>query len=61
MLNVLTIIIMFTDVLYMDLAICDPVCENGGVCTQERTCHCISGYEGQRCEEGTLHEFEVID
>ncbi len=40
--------------MYMDLAICDPLCENGGICTQERTCHCVSGYKGPICEEGTI-------
>ncbi len=40
--------------MYMDLAICDPLCENGGICTQERTCHCAPGYEGPLCEEGII-------
>ena len=32
------------------LAICDPVCGNGGTCTAPNTCDCVDGYSGDRCQ-----------
>ena len=37
---------------YTVLAICDPVCENGGTCTAPNTCECVDGYSGEQCEIG---------
>ena len=37
---------------YTLLAICDPVCENGGTCTLPNICECLNGYSGERCEIG---------
>ena len=34
------------------LAICDPVCENGGTCTEPNTCECVDGYSGTQCQTG---------
>ena len=34
------------------LAICDSVCESGGICTAPDTCVCLAGYSGDRCENG---------
>ena len=34
------------------LAICDPVCENGGTCTEPDTCECPSEYSGEQCQNG---------
>ena len=32
------------------LAVCDPVCQNGGNCTEPDTCVCAVGYTGDRCQ-----------
>ena len=37
---------------YTLLAICDPVCQNGGTCTAPDTCECLYGYTGGQCEIG---------
>ena len=37
---------------YTLLAICDPVCENGGTCTAPDICKCFDGYSGEQCEIG---------
>ena len=37
---------------YTLLAICDPVCQNGGTCTAPDTCECLNGYTGEHCEIG---------
>ena len=37
---------------YTLLALCDPVCENGGTCTTPDTCTCFDGYSGEQCEIG---------
>ena len=34
------------------LAICDPVCENGGTCTAPDTCECTDEYSGEHCQRG---------
>ena len=46
------------NVLFFVLAICDPVCENGGICTAPDTCVCLAGYSGDQCENGMffLHD-----
>ena len=34
------------------LALCSPGCENGGTCTAPDTCDCVTGYSGDRCQNG---------
>ena len=35
--------------------VCDPECQNGGVCSQPNICDCSgTGYEGQLCEIGVF-------
>ena len=34
------------------IAICNPVCQNGGVCVGSNKCKCKSGYSGHLCEYG---------
>jgi len=34
------------------LAVCSPVCSNGGTCSSPGTCNCQSGYSGTRCQTG---------
>ena len=37
---------------YISLALCSPGCENGGTCTAPDTCDCVTGYSGDRCQNG---------
>ena len=37
---------------HINLAICDPACENGGTCTAPNTCDCPEGYSGNQCQIG---------
>ena len=39
---------------YVLLAICDPVCENGGTCIAPNTCECVDGYSGEQCQAGII-------
>ena len=34
------------------IAICNPVCENGGVCLTPNKCKCKAGYTGANCHDG---------
>ena len=36
--------------LSLSLAICNPECQNGGVCCQPNVCDCPAGYSGDHCE-----------
>ena len=48
-------IINFFEILFcisLLLAICTPVCENGGTCTAPNTCECVDGYSGNQCQTG---------
>ena len=40
---------------YILLALCSPGCENGGTCTAPDTCDCVTGYSGDRCQNGTFY------
>ena len=42
----------YTYILHYTLAICDPVCENGGTCTAPDTCVCPPEYSGEQCQRG---------
>lgn len=33
---------------------CSPDCQNGGECYEPGSCHCTTGWFGERCEEGRL-------
>ena len=33
-------------------AVCNPNCENGGVCVEPNNCRCKVGYTGNLCENG---------
>ena len=35
-------------------AICDPVCENGGICTTPNECSCTAGWNGSTCTQRKL-------
>ena len=37
------------------LAICDPPCENGGLCVQSGHCSCPAGWKGATCTNGECH------
>ena len=37
------------------LAVCEPVCENGGTCTAPNTCDCTDGYSGDTCQTGNSY------
>ena len=39
---------------FFSLAICNPECQNGGVCSQPDVCDCPAGYSGDRCETRML-------
>ena len=32
------------------LVICDPPCQNGGVCRKSGRCKCLTGYKGAQCQ-----------
>ena len=36
--------------------ICDPPCDNGGICARgnndQTMCHCPAGYSGEQCDKG---------
>ena len=36
---------------YTLLAICDPVCENGGTCTAPNTCDCPGGHQATNVKQ----------
>ncbi len=31
---------------------CSPICQNNGTCTDQRSCNCTEGWEGDVCERG---------
>uniref|UniRef100_A0AAU7E8Z9 Wnt inhibitory factor protein n=1 Tax=Terebratalia transversa TaxID=34513 RepID=A0AAU7E8Z9_TERTR len=34
-------------------SICNLDCQNGGICSQQKTCICMQGYSGKLCEKAT--------
>ena len=34
------------------VAECEPACQNHGACTLPGVCQCITGWTGNRCQEG---------
>jgi len=36
----------------MSAAVCNPTCQNGGVCTEDLACRCTTGWTGQDCSQG---------
>ena len=42
------------------VAICNPGCENGGVCSGPNVCECSTGYEGDRCQTGLCAQFQIL-
>ena len=41
------------------LAVCEPVCQNGGTCTAPNICDCVDGYSGDRCQTGNSYIMRV--
>ena len=42
-------------------AVCDSVCQNGGVCSGPNTCNCSgTGYEGNLCQTGEFHNLILL-
>lgn len=39
---------------------CSPECQNGGDCYEPGSCHCTTGWFGERCEEGNLAIFILL-
>ncbi len=37
------------------VAKCSSSCQNGGSCVGHNLCHCVNGWEGQRCERGIYY------
>ena len=35
--------------MFLSIAVCSPVCSNGGTCSSPGTCSCPSTYTGTRC------------
>ena len=46
--------------MYSVIAICDPVCENGGTCVYPHNCTCLEGWTGARCEQGKSMQLAYI-
>jgi hypothetical protein len=44
--------IYYKNVIWYYLAICEPECENGGVCLRDDECKCKHFTSGKHCEDG---------
>lgn len=44
---------------YNFLALCDPVCQNGGTCVKPYFCHCPPGTKGTFCEKCKCHQYFI--
>lgn len=40
----------FVFISFLETAICNHTCENGGICIAPDVCSCRAGWEGARCE-----------
>ena len=45
---------------FVILAVCSPVCRNGGTCRSGNVCQCRSGYSGSRCQNGRYLVYHSI-
>ena len=52
------LIIMITCII---IAVCDPSCENGGVCASPNTCQCRPGWTGNVCQTGKGYNKIIFD
>merc|ERR1712183_301827 len=42
--------IFYYHIFLSHLVICDPPCQNGGVCRKSGRCKCLTGYKGAQCQ-----------
>lgn len=42
-----------------NIAICNPSCRNGGVCSAPGHCSCRSGWDGSTCSRGVYCHYDV--
>ena len=40
----------FTRLNLLVIAVCEPACENQGICIRPNVCHCPEGWEGSQCQ-----------